>query len=367
MSRRDHTYERPEFPFVVTLTDGATVSWDVAAAKSAVVTLGGNRMLAAPTGEVAGETYVLRVLQDGTGGRTITWNAVYLFHADGVPILSTAANDTDTFLFVSDGTNMHCITPQKRGLGLRGYIDGLIMSNDTDTAHDISVAAGEATMVESTTSETRVVGVNTAAFVKRIDANWAAGTGNGGFPSGLTLSNTTWYHYFIIGTTAGAVDFGWDTSTTATNLLSDASTFSFQRRIGSVITDGSANIINFQQYGDAFMWLAPVLDLDEAISATGETEVMTVPTGFPMGILGSLLHHTTAHDVYISSPDVTDTAPSLTASPGISLTAHTSSDIGANILIYTNTASTLRFRSSNNLSEVRFWTNGWIDPRGRAA
>lgn len=89
-----------------TLSDGATISWDLADG-SAKVTLGGNRTLAAPTNMIAGRTYGLRVTQDGSGSRLISsWNAVYQFAGGTAPTLTTTAGATDVFLFYCDGTNM---------------------------------------------------------------------------------------------------------------------------------------------------------------------------------------------------------------------------------------------------------------------
>lgn len=90
-----------------TLTDGATINWDVSTHDVAKVTLGGNRTMAAPTNLVDGHTYALRVIQDGTGSRTITWNSVFKWPDDTAPTLSTAAGAIDIITFVSDGTNLY--------------------------------------------------------------------------------------------------------------------------------------------------------------------------------------------------------------------------------------------------------------------
>jgi hypothetical protein len=89
-----------------TLTDGANIDWNLDNAQSAIVTLGGNRTLNAPTNMVAGATYRLVVKQDATGSRTLTWNAVFDFGDLGEPVLSTGANKEDIFYFDCDGTNM---------------------------------------------------------------------------------------------------------------------------------------------------------------------------------------------------------------------------------------------------------------------
>jgi hypothetical protein len=78
----------------VTLTDGASIAWDMSQGSIYQVTLGGNRTLSAPTNTVPGKTYLLKVLQDSTGNRTLAYNAVY--HAAGGAITITAtANHWD--------------------------------------------------------------------------------------------------------------------------------------------------------------------------------------------------------------------------------------------------------------------------------
>ena len=44
---------------IATLTDAATIAWDVSVAQAAKVVLGGNRTLGAPTNAIAGFTYLL--------------------------------------------------------------------------------------------------------------------------------------------------------------------------------------------------------------------------------------------------------------------------------------------------------------------
>jgi len=89
-----------------TLTDGATINWNTASGQVATVTLGGNRTIAAPTNLKVG-TYILHVIQDGTGSRTLTWNSVFKWTAAVAPVLTTTANARDVFSFVSDGTNLY--------------------------------------------------------------------------------------------------------------------------------------------------------------------------------------------------------------------------------------------------------------------
>lgn len=90
-----------------TLTDGATIDWDMDASNVAKVTLADNRTMAAPTNLKDGGTYVLHVIQDGTGSRTITWNAVFKWPGGSAPTLTTTASARDMLSFSSDGTNLY--------------------------------------------------------------------------------------------------------------------------------------------------------------------------------------------------------------------------------------------------------------------
>jgi hypothetical protein len=87
-----------------TLTDGATITWDVGSSPVAKVTLGGARTLSAPTNSVAGQFISIAVIQDGTGSRTLTWNSAYEFTGDVAPTLTTTASKADIFVFKYNGT-----------------------------------------------------------------------------------------------------------------------------------------------------------------------------------------------------------------------------------------------------------------------
>lgn len=81
-----------------TLTDAATISWDMSLGDDATVTLGGNRTLAAPSGYRINATGTLAIVQDGTGGRTLTWNAAYVNALGGTPTApSTTAGATTRY------------------------------------------------------------------------------------------------------------------------------------------------------------------------------------------------------------------------------------------------------------------------------
>ncbi|NDB58744.1 hypothetical protein EB001_09880, partial [bacterium] len=82
-----------------TLTDAATINWDVSLGSVATVTLAGNRIVAAPTNLKIG-TYILHIIQDGVGSRTLTWNSIFKWPAGVAPVLTTTAGRRDLFSFV---------------------------------------------------------------------------------------------------------------------------------------------------------------------------------------------------------------------------------------------------------------------------
>ena len=87
-----------------TLTDQATITWDASTQDVCKLTLGGNRTMAAPTNNTTGQFISILVIQDGTGSRTLTWNAVFEFASDTAPTLTTTASLGDIFVFRYNGS-----------------------------------------------------------------------------------------------------------------------------------------------------------------------------------------------------------------------------------------------------------------------
>ena len=88
-----------------TLTDGATIDWNLSTQQVAKVTLAGNRTLNAPTNQQAGAFYSLAIIQS-TGSNTLTFNSAYKFTGALAPTLTTTASAKDIIIFKSDGTNL---------------------------------------------------------------------------------------------------------------------------------------------------------------------------------------------------------------------------------------------------------------------
>lgn len=92
---------------IVSLTDGATITPNLAAGNNFTVTLGGNRTLANATNLTAGQSGVIYVVQDGTGSRTLAYGTMWRFPGNTAPTLSTAANSIDVLpYFVRSNTSI---------------------------------------------------------------------------------------------------------------------------------------------------------------------------------------------------------------------------------------------------------------------
>lgn len=85
------------------LTDGANIEWNAANGAYATITIAGNRTFNAPTNLTLGSHYVLVITQDGTGGRTPTFNSVF----KNVPKINVTASGKTFLEFISDGTNLY--------------------------------------------------------------------------------------------------------------------------------------------------------------------------------------------------------------------------------------------------------------------
>lgn len=249
----------------------------------------------------------------------------------------------------------------------KNYITGLNTEADSsDAEHDILISPGEC----RDSADSLDMGLG-ADIIKQIDSNWSAGSNAGGFPSGLTLSSDTWYHLFLISDGTN-IDAGYDTSLTATNLLADAAGYTHYRRIGSILTDGSSNIVNYNQKGDVFRFNAPENSIDTTTMPAGSRTLFTVST--PLGISTNAILRATLNDadsnaVLITSPDEDDIAPSTTISGNYS--AHLWDSGGGDVptietIVPTNSSAQIGLRGTNTtVAQFVLDTVGYYDSRGK--
>lgn len=92
---------------VVVLTDQATIAWNTAQGQVAEVTLTASRTMGAPSNVINGRTYLLMVIQGGTGSYAITWNAVFKWRGGTVPTGTATVGAVDIYSFVARGGNLY--------------------------------------------------------------------------------------------------------------------------------------------------------------------------------------------------------------------------------------------------------------------
>jgi len=240
-----------------------------------------------------------------------------------------------------------------------GY--GCQLTNDTDADHDISVAVG----CRMDDGKTEVIYLS-SAIVKRIDAAWVVGTGNGGLNTG-SVAVSTWYHMYLIkNPTTPVVDVMF---TTWANRATLPSGYTKKARIGAVLTDGSANIIAFSQVGRTFLWDDPVMDIeDTTVSTSVETDTLSVPTDIQVeAIINAAGGHATAATLlYVQSPDANAENPTVSAAPlGTFASSAGVTWVHGPFRVRTNTSAQIKYSASANPTTLRIATLGWVDRDAR--
>lgn len=215
----------------------------------------------------------------------------------------------------------------------------------------------------------RVIGINVAGSVAGFD---------GTFPITATGTNTISYTSTVsgtVGTTAApaiavvdGIDCVFSQSYSAPTLPSG---WTVKQCLGSIITDVSANIIAFNQYGDEFWLTTPPLNVNgTTLTTTASLETLTVPNGVKvqaiLNVVGS--SGAAADGIYVSSPDATDTIPSFTTAPlmsiGWAIGGATSVGGGNQVRCNTGTGQQVRMRAVASTT-LYVSTMGWRDYRRR--
>lgn len=297
------------------------------------------------------------------------WNASQEYFTGAIAnvagILFKAVQDnTGENPTTDDGSNWLQVTENSEFSLPLNFISGLDTALDADNEHDILIKVG-ACRDDANGADI----ILETQITKRIDADWAVGDNEGGFPSSLTLAPNTWYHVFVM-TDGTTVDAGFDSDIDAVNLLAD-STYTSYRRVGSVLTDGSSNIVPYYQYGDVFNFKSPELVVDLGSLPTTRTEY-TVSS--PLGVvceckIRMILNSAGSVAVRLYSPFDDDFAVS-TGISGVSVP--NALDVGAGDVpvsetyVFSNDSSEVSFRaSSTSVNDFRMELLSYIDTRGK--
>lgn len=303
-----------------------------------------------------------------TGALTLTNGASLVLPTNAN--ITTAAGDYATFRGYASGV-VRCTQYQRydgsalsiSSVGLpQGYLYGLGTSNNTlDTANDIDIAAGRCR--DDTNTQDIVLA---STLVKRLDAAWAAGTNQGGLDAGSKASGTWYAVYVIKNVTSGAVDVLFSLSGTSPVLPSG---YTVKRRIAWILTDGSANIVQYTQYGDDFTFATGIADVSTTIGTTAVLYTLSVP---PFNANSSVTYAkiivnggNTSSNFFISvtSPFMNDVAATNFNSQIVIEFPTTSGRTSGSLVILTKNRQ-VRARASIAGQTLNIGTIGWIDSRG---
>ena len=90
---------------VITVSYASTITLDFRTANNFSTTLTGNVTFANPSNLAAGQSGILFVLQDGTGGRTAAFGSYWDFSDGTAPTLSTGVNAVDMIAWIARSAN----------------------------------------------------------------------------------------------------------------------------------------------------------------------------------------------------------------------------------------------------------------------
>ena len=239
-----------------------------------------------------------------------------------------------------------------------GFLFGLTLSTAGSSA-TFSIASGAAVNSLATGYMTLA-----SAYTKTTSA-WALGSAAGALDTGA-IANSTWYHVYLIQRVdTGVVDVLISLSATAPTMPTNYTLF---RRIGSLLTNGSAQWVAFQQIGDEFRWLTPVLDgSNVSLTTTYANITISSPLGVVVQAFGSG-RQGPGYFMHIRPLFASDGAPSDTVSPLGTLGAGGSATFAPGTWrVFTDTSSRIQWALSGSVAGNYLTTAGWIDRRGRDA
>jgi len=109
-SDENNTFTKSQRGSITALSDGSTITPDLADNNHFSVTLGGNRALANPSNIVAGQSGSIFITQDGSGSRTLTYGSYWDFVEGTAPTLTTTASRVDRLDYlVRTTTSIHAV------------------------------------------------------------------------------------------------------------------------------------------------------------------------------------------------------------------------------------------------------------------
>lgn len=274
--------------------------------------------------------------------------------------VTTIGNNKITYAMLS------AILQKENDASIYNLKTGLKLSNNSGTpASIIDVAAGSC-------SDSGNACVMTLSATTQTDISVNIGSGDGGFPAALTLTNSTWYRVFLVSEADGSnPKLAYDTSATAANALSEWSTatgntYNKYRRIGWVYYS-SSSINSFQQIGNRFLWNAIKNNGTSIAFSTSRTArtVTCPPSTLSQVQIRAERGGTGDTYIMITGDGQTDTAPTSSAYNMIAERWGASPE-GSPIITFdlkTTSSSQIYYRCSDVPATdlLDFFAVGWID------
>jgi hypothetical protein len=115
MTAVGRAYIPVETKLISTVSDGATITFDLATSNIFSVTLGGALRNLVITNPTEGQSFIVRLVQDATGSKTVNFFSTIKWSGGIVPTLQTAIDKTDVFGFLCTAS---------------GYYDGFIVGQN---------------------------------------------------------------------------------------------------------------------------------------------------------------------------------------------------------------------------------------------
>ena len=356
-------------------THSKIVKWakgaDVASASTLTLGDDGNYF------DITGTTAITAIATKGVGTRvllqfdaalTLTHHATDLVLPTGANI-TTAAGDHFEFVEYASG-DWRCVgyslangrplaqAAPTSGEFLRGYINGLTLSNNTtDATNDIDIAAGSA----GSDGTTPVLMTLASALTKRLDASWAVGSGNGGLDTG-SIANGWYYVWLIRRSDTGVVDALFSASATSPTMPTNYD----QKRLFGAFERTSGAIRAFTQRGNDFTFVTPVENVPVSTTTISTTGALVTVTAPPLeGVEAKLrIFLSSSSTVAAWVRDTTQVNDAASISNADLYTASASLRSALNKRVFVNSSSQIRYRSDTaSVGGFSIHTEGFIFPR----
>lgn len=267
-----------------------------------------------------------------------------------------------TYMARNDGTDIIILGKNPATTTNQGvtYLpERITVANGTDTDHDIDFSGGVANPDDGS-RQFRV-----AALTKQIDSAWAEGDDAGGLDTGSVANDTTYYMFAIYNPTTATADYLFSTSSSSPTLPSG---YTKQKRIASLITDGSSNIRTGKYYFNPdgtyrFEYSSTITDVNITSVSTGSRTLygLTVPSNFIARFTFRGFSQTTNSGtkiIYITDPNLSDTS-----TPTFQWTQGATED--ASVVAYfecgINSLSQIGIKGNDSDPDIDIFTRGWID------